>query len=146
MYIGVIMRKPSSKIENPQSLCYHGCGNLALFKTAGDKEICCESSNSCPVVKKKNSDSLREAYESGKRKSAKLVYKDLPEDTKARMNWNKNNFKADFSLNGKGSHKQVLIFERGHKCENCGLSEWFASSICLCFSSLSNLAASCLFI
>jgi hypothetical protein len=42
-----------------------------------------------------------------------------------------NVFIADFSLNGKGNHKRVLIHERGHKCEKCNNTEWLGLPITL---------------
>jgi hypothetical protein len=43
----------------------------------------------------------------------------------------KNIFEADFSLNGKGNHKRVLIHERGHRCERCKLEVWLEQPISL---------------
>ena len=39
--------------------------------------------------------------------------------------------KADFSLNGKGSHKKILLLERGHKCERCKNEIWLGVPISL---------------
>lgn len=43
--------------------------------------------------------------------------------------WNKGLVSADFSLNGKGNHKGVLLKERGHKCEKCNNTEWLGKPI-----------------
>lgn len=113
---------------NTNELCVYGCGNIAKFKgMRTGKLICEESSNKCEANKTKNSNSVKLANATGKRKPP--IYKDFPEETKRRMNWNKNNHKADFTYDGKGSHKIVLIKERGHKCESCGLSEWLCEPI-----------------
>lgn len=113
------------------TLCVHGCGNKALYKTKGGKDICCKSANSCPAVRLKNSIGLQKAYESGSKKPAKQVYADLPDDVKVRMNWNKGNRYADFSYNGKGQHKNALILERGRRCECCKLETWLDKPITL---------------
>lgn len=109
--------------------CSYGCGQKANYINKSGNLMCLDNSAKCPVNKEKNSNRLKESYASGKRKSSKIVYESLPEETKKRMNWNKDNFKADFSLNGKGSHKKVLIKERGHQCESCSLKEWLLEPI-----------------
>ena len=39
--------------------------------------------------------------------------------------------KADFTINGKGNHKKVLLQERGHKCEKCKNTNWLGIPISL---------------
>jgi hypothetical protein len=56
-------------------------------------------------------------------------YSELSEETKAKMNWRKGKFSADFSYDGKGSHKKVLIEERGWKCESCNFVDWLGEPI-----------------
>lgn len=111
--------------------CEHGCGNDALYETKGGKKICSKSSNSCPAVRVKNSKGLRVAYETGIRKPASEVYTSLSEEKKSAMLWNKGHRNADFSYGGKGQHKSALIFERGHRCECCGLTDWQGNPITL---------------
>lgn len=105
-------------------LCHLGCNQEAKYINKSGKHTCEKSSSSCPAMKKINSQRLKDSYESGSRKSAKLLYQDMPKETKDKMAWNRGKYTADFSLNGIGSHKQVLLRERGHACESCGLSEW----------------------
>ncbi len=69
-------------------ICYHGCGNEAKFQTKGGHNICEKTSHRCPLIRKKNSDSLKEAYASGKI-SKKDHYKNLTDEQKKRLNWNK---------------------------------------------------------
>lgn len=105
--------------------CNYGCGQNYQFRLKNGKYCCSSRPSGCPEIKKKNSQATKKVYESGKRKPAKDAYKDLPETSKIRMNWNKDNFsKTLFEYGGTGSHKQALILERGHKCESCGLEEW----------------------
>ena len=113
-----------------EELCSYGCGKIARFLAVkSNKFVCNESSNKCEVNRLKNSKSNKNLISSGKRKPHKQVYIDLPDDIKIRMNWNKEKYNADFSYNGKGSHKKVLIKERGYKCESCNLSEWLSEPI-----------------
>jgi hypothetical protein len=39
------------------------------------------------------------------------------------------NIKADFSYNGIGNHKGVLLRNRGHVCESCKNTEWMSKPI-----------------
>lgn len=123
----------SSKKQRIQttSLCDHGCGNIAQFKNVSGKITCLENSSSCPAIRKRNSDSVINSYRTGKKKPMKEVYESLSSEKKEKMNWNKDNKKADFSYNGKGNHKGVLILERGHRCESCKLPEWLGKPITL---------------
>lgn len=91
--------------------------------------MCNTSASKCPEIKKKNSNGGKTSYTSGKRLNPKKQYENLPEETKKRMNWNKDNYSAEFVYDGKGSHKKVLIQERGHKCETCSNTEWMGNPI-----------------
>jgi hypothetical protein len=106
-------------------LCSYGCGQTAKFINASKKIMCDIRSSKCPEVKRKNSEGGKKAH------SLETIsrYKNMSEESKIKMNWNKNNFNADFSYNGKGSHKKVLIRERGYCCESCNLTEWLNEPI-----------------
>lgn len=117
-----------------EELCKHGCGNKATHKLGNGKLICRPTSQQCPIVKHNNSDALKRKHAKVKEETGKggfYNYSDIPQESKDRMNWNRNNFNADFSLGGKGANKQVLILERGHKCESCELTEWLGNQIIL---------------
>lgn len=106
-------------------LCDYGCGKSALFQLKNGKNCCAKRPGGCDAMKKINSAGAKNAYASGKRLPAKEAYSALPDDIKQRMNWNKDNYsKTAFVYNGTGNHKAVLIKERGHKCEDCGLGFW----------------------
>ena len=75
--------------------CHHGCGQDAIHQTKSGKWICNTSATKCPAVREKNSKRLKEAYSSGKRKDPKLLYQNLPEETKEKMAWNKGLTKDD---------------------------------------------------
>lgn len=124
-------KKPVA-IENHHDKCEFGCGQIAKYMLGSGKIICNSSSNKCPVQVQKNSVGAQKSYSDGSRTPSKLLYESLPQETKDRMNWNKNNFsKTEFVLNGKGNHKKALINERGHSCESCGLSKWLDQIITL---------------
>lgn len=103
--------------------CSYGCGNDAKYINGSRNLMCDVRSSKCPEVRRKNSEAPRD-------RDYKETYKNLPEETKIRMNQSKGKFKkADFSLNGKGNHKSILLQERGHCCESCGLREWLDKPI-----------------
>lgn len=70
-------------------ICEYGCENEALFVLKNGKHCCSKRSNSCPAVRRRNGEKLKEAYEKGRRKSGSLVYASLDEETKKRMSWNR---------------------------------------------------------
>lgn len=57
--------KKSTQIVTDE-ICSKGCGLTAKFKTGGGKLLCEQSANSCPAVKKKNSDGLKQSYKDGR--------------------------------------------------------------------------------
>lgn len=65
-------------------LCSYGCGSIANFINGSKRLMCCKSSNSCPANRKKNSDGLKKCD-----KDYIQTYKDLPQETKNKMNWSK---------------------------------------------------------
>jgi hypothetical protein len=124
------MRKGIDRITT-SDLCSYGCGQIAQYKNKSNKLMCCEWPTSCPENKKKNSNGVLNAYKSFVKAPMGEVYKNLPQETKDKMNWNKGNRYADFSYGGTGNHKAALIQERGHTCERCKNSEWFGEPIAL---------------
>lgn len=117
------MKRIADPIETTDK-CKYGCGQVAKFKNGSGNLMCSNSPNRCPAVLEKNSKGVKSSGVDYREK-----YKNLTDDAKDRMNWNKGNTSADFSLNGKGNHKGVLIKERGHQCESCSLSEWMNNPI-----------------
>lgn len=116
-----MVNKPAIRIETTH-LCDYGCGQLANYINKSNRFMCEEYSTKCPIIKKRNSEGLKKAHKTTF--NSKEVYRNLPQETKERMKWNKGNFKADFSYKGRGSHKIILIQERGHQCEQCKNTEW----------------------
>lgn len=110
-------------------LCSYGCNSVARYKNGSNKLMCDTSANKCLANRAKNRKGALNAYASGKKLPSKVQYANLPQETKDKMAWSRGIRSADFSLNGKGSHKVVLLQERGYCCENCGLSEWLGDPI-----------------
>jgi len=73
------------RIANPvqtTELCSYGCGSIAKFINGSKRLMCCESSNSCPENKRKNSEGLKNCG-----RDYVETYKNLPQSSKDRMNW-----------------------------------------------------------
>ena len=101
-----------------------GCGEKAEFKSfASGKLYCKNSANKCPANRKKNSDSITKFHRENPLIFSE-IYANLPEETKNKMSWNRGKYTADFSYDGKGQHKKVLLEERGLQCEKCKLKIW----------------------
>ena len=119
------MKRIAENIETTE-LCSYGCGNIARFRNGSNKLMCEIRATKCPEIRRKNSEGSIKAYQKYKNINR---YLNTSEESKRKMNWNKEKYNADFSYNGKGSHKKVLIKERGYKCESCNLSEWLNEPI-----------------
>lgn len=108
-------------------LCSYGCGCIAKFKNGSGKLMCLERSNSCPAIRAKNSNGLKNSG-----RDYKTDYQNLPQESKDKMAWARGIIKPpSFSLNGVGNHKGFLINERGHRCENCNNHEWCGKPIAI---------------
>jgi hypothetical protein len=118
------MRRKAEAITTDQT-CSYGCGAIAKYKNGSNKLMCATSSSKCPEVKRKNSSKVKAAHEKGNIPGWSKLRTEYGVDTV----WNRGLRSADFSYNGKGSHKAVLLHERGHRCENCGLEEWLGDPI-----------------
>lgn len=109
------------------NLCSYGCGNVAKFKNGSGNLMCQTRSNSCPAVKQKNGNSVKNCG-----RDWKTDYDNCPQSSKDKMNWAKGKFvNTIFEYNGSGNHKGFLIEERGHQCEECKNTEWLQKPITL---------------
>lgn len=112
-------------------LCEYGCGAAGLNLLKNGKSCCSTSANGCPVNRKKNSEALKTSIKENKI-DYKVRYRNLPDSVKRKMLWNKGiNPATTFVYDGKGSHKIVLIKERGHKCQVCNRTTWNRQPITL---------------
>lgn len=113
-------------------LCSKGCMQQARYINKSGNLLCDDWPSKCPKMKELNSRGQLEAYKSGRRVSGTVRYDQLPQEVKDRMNWRKGDFSTTiFEYGGGGNHKRVLILERGHKCQKCGLSDWLEQPITL---------------
>lgn len=120
------MKRIAEPIETTE-LCSYGCGFTAKFKNGSGNLMCLTSSNSCPAIKAKNSHGVKNCG-----RDYVSDYKNLPQDSKDKMSWNRGKIKDVVFEYGKlGNYKGFLIQERGHSCESCGLSEWLEKPITL---------------
>ena len=125
------MKRVAKSVET-DDLCAYGCGNKAKFENGSGKLMCEDRSSKCPELKRRNSEGLKAAYKTGKKLPMSMLYDTLPETTKERMSWSKGKFTGTkFEYGAGGNHKGVLIEERGHQCECCGLAEWMNKPITL---------------
>ena len=116
-------------------ICEYGCGNEATHLQTSGKWCCAPRYNGCPTIKAKNSQGLKTAYEDGRKdnthwdgkrdwnKGLRALF-----DPRIRSKYRENGL---FIYGGRGPHKEVLIEERGHRCEECGLEEWMGKPITL---------------
>jgi hypothetical protein len=68
-------------------ICHYGCGRAAIKQNKSGNWMCDTSSSKCPEIKRKNSEKTKLAFSSGKRLNQKTLYKNLPEEIKAKMAW-----------------------------------------------------------
>lgn len=108
-------------------ICEYGCGKEAHFQLKNEKWCCSEMCCKCEAVRKKNSEALKKAYETGERKILGFTKPEYQE--KGRKTYQKRAF--DFFLkNPKIFYtsevlKRNLLFSgRIEKCEICGISDW----------------------
>ena len=120
-------------------LCEYGCKNEAKFKLKYGKHCCSKSANSCPEIRKKNSDKLKEAHK--KAGGSFYNYDDLPQETKEAMNVNKGKIfteNSDIFIEN-SRYKTEFLKSRiarynliEYKCDKCGLGDcWQGTSIVL---------------
>lgn len=65
--------------------CQYGCGQKAIHKTKGGKNICAKSPNQCPVNKRKNSIGIKKAFKEGR----------MPIPFEGKRDWTKNKTKEE---------------------------------------------------
>jgi len=104
--------------------------------------LCCEDSwNRCPEVRRKNADGVRKAHIEGKIPG----WNDLRtqgidtawsrgltgyEDSRIKCSYDSSTLFTNGSIIS-GPRKEILIKERGYKCERCSISEWMGNPIIL---------------
>ena len=124
------MRRVAIEI-NTDEKCSYGCGNAAKYINGSKRLMCDTRSTKCPAVRKRNQETLLNKYKTGTLTPRTVVYAGLSDEVKQRMAWNRGVLTADVTYGGKGSHKKILIVERGHRCEGCRNTEWLGNPITL---------------
>lgn len=77
------MKRIANLIDTTE-LCSYGCGVVANFINGSNRLMCCKSSNSCPANKKKNSAGVKNCG-----RDYVQAYKNLPQESKDKINWSK---------------------------------------------------------
>lgn len=113
--------------------CDYGCNQEALYILKNKKNCCASHSSKCPEMKKKNSNGCKKAYITEKRISQKEVYKNIPQNIKDKMAWNRNKtildlnevFKEKSSTTREYSRK-IILKEKllDYSCQECHIISW----------------------
>ena len=111
--------------QKPMSdLCDYGCGQEAEYEMNNGKMCCSENWQSCPAMKKKNSEGLKEAFAKGKKDTDHLD---------GHRGWSKGKMKKDpkeilckDSDYRTGRAREFILRHDllEYECSNCGRSEW----------------------
>lgn len=114
--------------------CEYGCGNEATYQLKNGKWICSEKSSQCPVVRRKNSESLIIAHKNGKFDDADFHKpnwsKNLTRFTDSRLNGKYTNNVEDYLSNKypiKTTSLKNILFDLNileKKCSICGITDW----------------------
>ena len=122
-------------------ICDYGCGQQADFISTNGKRCCSKNAQSCPQVRKENSERIKKAHAEGKC-TTKGFDKDGARDwAKGKNIWTDNRIKSiyDVSLDkifaygskvSKNTLKNGLIyFHQKNGCFDCDLTEWRGKKI-----------------
>ena len=106
-------------------LCNYGCEQEAKYETSNGKQCCSRHHNSCPAVKKKNSDGMKDAYSSGRKA---LVFTDEHRQRSIRLKKQEAAKSLD-SGEYQGSNASIRnilkeSFGLKEECSGCGLTTW----------------------
>jgi len=103
-------------------LCDYGCGRKAEYEISSGKICCSKNYQSCPAVKKKNSQALKKAYEEGRKDTEHLDgYRSKNSSIPEKYVSKKKSIKE---TKQKEPIKRKLIERRKHKCEGCSKKSW----------------------
>lgn len=127
MYAGL-----NNSMSNITIMCEYGCKKEAKFLTKQGKNICCKSPTQCPVNRAKNSNGLKQSYNTGRRSSVFDTNYTIGNIARANSILTKQREQIQRFLNGESntlsnhSLKKLLLRESfiENKCNGCGCSEW----------------------
>jgi len=110
-----------------QHLCSYGCGKLAqYFVTKQNRPCCSEHYNSCEIIRAKNSNGLKQAYEDGR---ARVVWTDehrrrsievKREEVLKDMQTTDPQYRSNHYLKKMIKQYELLPY----CCSGCGISKW----------------------
>lgn len=111
-------------------LCEYGCGQEAKYKLKNEKNCCSAYSNSCPEIKRKNSEGLSNAHKCG---LLKPYFGENGPSNKGKRRYCIEDICILNSPVGNGHIKQRLMEEKTfvHRCEICNNTEWLNKPITL---------------
>ena len=121
-------------------LCDYGCGKESVHKLKNGKNCCSKRPAGCEVLKKINSEKTKEVYATNNRLPMSLLYKNLPQETKNKMNWAKGKSltpdESIFTENSFYSNEMVkgrIVKENKlqYKCAKCSIDSWQGETIVL---------------
>lgn len=130
------------KCEICKGKCVH-CKQPANFKLKNGNLCCSDSANKCPFIKEKNAEGVKLAHSLGKIPGWKELREKYQIDTawsrgltayddfRIRSKYDPENLFTNGFYVHKGPYKEILIKERGHKCEKCENIEWLGHPITL---------------
>lgn len=99
--------------------CDYGCGQEAKYEMCSGKMCCSKNYQSCPSVRKKNSENVKKAHERGDVPTSQLDGNRKGKKGKT-YNIGENGKKPISETKDKENIKRKLIEQRKRKCEKCG--------------------------
>ncbi len=119
-------------------LCDYGCNKEAKFVLKNGKNCCSKRPAGCEVLKQINSEKTKLAHSEGRHSytynpaSNWAKGKTKVEDSRINGRYDPNTLFSYGEKNlGSITRKQILIKDRGHKCECCNLELWLDTPITL---------------
>lgn len=119
--------------------CEYGCNQEAKFQTKSGKNCCSESPNSCPELKRRNSEALKKAYQEGRKncnqfngKRSWRKGKTILSDERILSKHRKKLF-VENSTAARSYIRRLIIQESiiEYKCSECGIDEWNGKKLSL---------------
>lgn len=121
-------------------LCDYGCEKESSYILKNGKNCCSKRPAGCEILKKINSEKTKLVYSTNKREPMTIVYQNLSQETKDKMNWSKGQILMSVDevfINGKEWGSELLRKYLHHYnlknycCEICSLTEWNNNHITL---------------
>ena len=112
-------------VQVPEGYCEYGCGNLANYTLKNGVKCCCEHTNQCPANRKKNSQGLKEAYQSGKRECSfteEHLQKSL--ETRRKLAVETQFVNGSTASNQHITNLLINTLHKPYKCAVCGIDTW----------------------